>query len=87
MGIDVRKNQSEPIIIDIKEYDNFEMVLSQIVELFSVYVKNLSSPDVYTGHETIPFNKRYSAYQDFLCSEFENAMFEYQVSQIKEFIL
>ena len=88
MGLEIGENkQNEPIIIEIVEYDNFKSVLSKIVEPFSEYIRSPRSPDLYNGQEKISFGKRYPNYKELMYSEFENAMREYEILQIKEFFL
>ena len=78
---------TEPVLIKISNYENLRSVLSQVVIPFSECIKKSDSPDIYNGQEKIAFKKRYPAFQDIMCGEFEREMVEYQVAQIKELIL
>jgi hypothetical protein len=81
------KKQTEPIVIEILEYDNLQSILSKIVVPFSEHIKKSGSPDLYNGQERIAFRNRYPSFQDLMCAEFESEMLDYQISQIKELIL
>lgn len=88
MGLETKNNNNaEPVLIKIFNYENLRSVLSQVVIPFSECIKKSDSPDIYNGQEKIAFKKRYPAFQDIMCGEFEREMFEYQVAQIKELIL
>ena len=67
LGLEVeKKEQHEPIFIEILEYDNIECVLSKIVVPFLECVKKLGALDIYSGHEKIPFEKRDPLYKSIL---------------------
>ena len=69
-----RKNNQEPVIVEVQEYDNIKIILSKIVVPFSVIVKKLGAPDLYTGYENIPFENRDPLYKSVIRQEFANAM-------------
>ena len=71
MGLEAKKEEDhEPIIIELLNYDNFDVVLSKIVIPFSEVLGTSNVPDVYMGHEKIPFEKRYPLYQAIMRQEF-----------------
>ena len=75
MGLEAKKEEDhEPIIIELLNYDNFDVVLSKIVIPFSEVLGTSNVPDVYMGHEKIPFEKRYPLYQAIMRQEFANAI-------------
>ena len=65
-----KKERHEPVIIKIMDYDNLELVLSKIIIPFSEMMRDSHVPDVYAGHEKIPFEKRYPLYQTTMKQEF-----------------
>ncbi|MHA1240859.1 MAG: hypothetical protein ACTSQU_08695 [Promethearchaeota archaeon] len=69
-----KKEKHDPVVIRIMDYDNLEDVLSKIIIPFSEVLKDLHVPDVYTGYEKIPFEKRYPLYQIIMRQEFADAM-------------
>ena len=69
-----RKNKQEPVIVEVQEYDNIKIILSKIVVPFSVIVKELGAPDLYTGCENIPFENRDPLYKSVIRQEFADAM-------------
>ena len=71
MGLEARKKEKhEPIIIEIMNYHNLDVVLSKIVIPFSEVLGTSNIPDVYIGHEKIPFEKREPLYQAIMRYEF-----------------
>lgn len=73
MGLEAsKKKEHEPIIIELLNYDNFDVVLSKIIVPFSEVIGNTTVPDIYAGHEKIPFKKRYPLYQAIMRQEFAN---------------
>ena len=75
MGLEaVKKNKQEPVIVEVQEYDNIKIILSKIVVPFSVIVKELSAPDLYSGCENIPFENRDPLYKSAMRQEFADAM-------------
>ena len=69
-----KKRKHEPIVIEIIDYDNLEAILSNIIVPFAVVMRNSIVPDIYTGYEKIPFEKRYPLYQNIMKQEFSDAM-------------
>ena len=75
MGLEARKKEKhEPIIIEIMNYHNLDVVLSKIVIPFSEVLGTSNIPDVYIGHEKIPFEKRDPLYQTIMRQEFTDAL-------------
>ena len=71
MGLEAsKKKELEPIIIELLNYDNFDAVLSKIIIPFSEVIGNATVPDIYAGHEKIPFKKRYPLYRAIMRQEF-----------------
>jgi len=82
MGLEAsKKEEREPIIIEIEEYDNIETVLSKMVIPFSEVMGASSTPDVYLGHEKIPFEQRDPAYKSIMKQEFCNAMRSFKIQR------
>lgn len=69
-----KKEDHEPIIIEIAEFENINIVLSKLIVPFSEVMGSPSVPDVYIGHEKIPFEKLYPLYQTIMRQEFADAM-------------
>ena len=69
-----KKRKHEPIVIEIIDYDNLEAILSNIIVPFAEVMRNSIVPDIYTGYEKIPFEKRYPLYQNIMKQEFSDAM-------------
>jgi len=69
-----KKEKHEPVVIRIIDYDNLEVVLSKIIIPFSEVMKDSHVPDVYAGHEKIPFEKRYPLYKTIMRQEFADAI-------------
>ena len=69
-----KKRKNEPIVIEIIDYDNLKAVLSNIIVPFAEIMRNSIIPDVYTGYEKIPFEKRYPLYQTIMKQEFSDAI-------------
>jgi hypothetical protein len=75
MGLEAsKKEEQEPIIIEISEYDRFETLLSKIIIPFSEVLKASTAPNIYFGYEKIPFEKRNPTYKSIMRQEFANAM-------------
>ena len=71
MGLEAsKKEKHDPIVIEIMDYDNLEVVLSKIIIPFSEVIKTSGVPDVYVGREKIPFEKRDPLYQTIMRQEF-----------------
>jgi len=80
MGLEAsKKEELEPIIIEIVEYDNIETVLSKIIIPFSEVMGTSSSPYVYFGHEKIPFEKRDPVYKTMMKQEFCDVMGNFRI--------
>ena len=74
MGLEAsKKEEREPIIIEIVEYDNIETVLSKIIIPFSDIMGAKNAPDVYFGYEKIPFEQRDPVYKSMIRQEFADA--------------
>ena len=69
-----KKNKQEPVIVEVQEYDNLEIILSKILVPFSKFEKVSSDPDLYSGSEKIPFEARDPLYKSIMRQEFANAM-------------
>lgn len=75
MGIETsKKKENEPIIIELTNYNNLNVVLSKILIPFSEVMGNSNVPDVYAGYEKIPFEKRDPLYKTIMRQEFANAI-------------
>ena len=65
MGLEAsKKERREPIIIEVMNYDNLEVVLSKIIIPFSEVMGTSSFPDVYVGHEKNSVRETRSALSD-----------------------
>ena len=73
-----KKDNREPLIVEILEYDNIEIILSKIVVPFSKFEKVSSAPDLYSGSEKIPFEARDSLYKSAMRQEFAGAMRDFK---------
>ena len=69
-----KKENREPLIVEILEYDNVEIILSKIVVPFSKFEKASSAPDLYSGSEKMPFEARDSLFKNAMREEFAGAM-------------
>jgi len=69
-----KKNKQEPVIVEVQEYDNIEIILSKIIVPFSKFEKNTNTPDLYSGSEKIPFEAHDPLYKSVMKQEFANAM-------------
>jgi len=75
MGLEAsKKEELEPIIIEIIEYENMETVLSKIIIPFSEVMGAICAPAVYFGYEKIPFKQRDPVYKSMMRQEFVDAM-------------
>ena len=75
MGLEAsKKEEREPIIVEIVEYDNIKTVLSKMLIPFSEVLGVSSTADVYVGHEKIPFEKRDPVYKTLMKQEFCDAI-------------
>jgi len=69
-----KKENREPLLIEILEYDNIEIILSKIVVPFTKFKKVSSAPDVYSGGEKMPFEARDALYKSAIRQEFAIAI-------------
>ena len=75
MGLEAsKKKEHGPIIIEIVNYDNLDVVLSKIIIPFSEVLGTSSVPDVYMGYEKIPFERRDPLYKTIMRQEFAGAI-------------
>ena len=75
MGLEAsKKEEQEPVVIKIEDYDNLEAVLSKIIVPFADVMGDSNIPDVYVGYEKIPFEKRDPLYQTIMRQEFARAI-------------
>ena len=69
-----KKENRDPLFVEILEYDNLEIILSKIVVPFSKFEKVSNAPDLYSGSEKIPFEARDPLYKSVNRQEFSGAM-------------
>jgi len=69
-----KKENREPLIVEILEYDNIEVILSKIIIPFSNFKKVSSAPDLYSGSERMPFEARDPLYKSEMRQEFADVM-------------
>ena len=69
-----RKENREPLFVEILEYDNLEIILPKMIVPFSEFQRASSAPDVYSGTENIPFEARDPLYKSAMRQEFSGAM-------------
>ena len=69
-----KKEKRKSTLMEIVEYDNIEIVLSKMVIPFSEVMGTPSTPDVYLGHEKIPFEQRDPVYKSMMRQEFADAI-------------
>jgi hypothetical protein len=69
-----KKENREPLLLEILEYDNIEIILSKIVVPFSKFERASSAPDLYSGSEKIPFEARDPLYKSAMKQEFADAI-------------
>ena len=82
MGLEAsKKEEREPIIVEIVEYNNIKTVLSKIVIPFSEVVGVSSAPDLYSGDERIPFEQRDPVYKSMMKQEFYDAMRSFKIQR------
>ena len=73
-----KKENRDPLFIEILEYDNIEIILSKIVVPFSDFEKFSSAPDLYSGSENISFENRNPLYKSIMRLEFANVMHSFK---------
>ena len=82
MGLEAsKKEEREPIIVEIVDYDNIKTVLSKMVIPFSEVVGVSSAPDLYSGDERIPFEQRDPVYKSMMKQEFYDAMRSFKIQR------
>ena len=69
-----KKENRNPLLKEILEYDNIEIILSKIVVPFSKFEKVSSAPDLYSGSEKIHFEACDPLYKSAMRQEFADAM-------------
>jgi len=69
-----KKENRDPLLKEILEYDNIEIILSKIVVPFSKFEIVSSAPDLYSGSEKIPFEALDPLYKGTMRREFADAM-------------
>ena len=80
MGLEAsKKEEREPIIVEIVEYDNIKTVLSKMVIPFSEALGVSSTPDVYSRDERIPFEQRDPVYKSMMKQEFYDVMRSFKI--------
>ena len=80
MGLEAsKKEEREPIIVEIVEYDNIKTVLSKMVIPFSEALGVSSTPDVYSGDERIPFEQRDPVYKSMMKQEFYDVILSFKI--------
>lgn len=80
MGLEAsKKEEHEPIIIEIATYDNLDAVLSKIIIPFSEVLGTSNMPDVYVGYEKIPFERRDPLYKTIMRQEFADSMRDFKI--------
>ena len=73
-----RKENRDPLFVEILEYDNLEIILSKIVVPFSKFEKVSSAPDLYSGSEKISFQARDPLYRSVMRQEFADAIRDFR---------
>ena len=69
-----KKENREPLLVEILEYDNVEIILSKIIVPFSKFERASNAPDLYSGSEKMPFEARDPLYKSVMRQEFAEAM-------------
>jgi len=69
-----KKENRDPLFVEILEYDNIEIILSKIIVHFSNFKKVSSAPDLYSGSEKLPFEAHDPLYKSAMRQEFADAM-------------
>lgn len=69
-----KKENREPLLVEILEYDNIEIILAKIVVPFSKFERASSAPDLYSGSENTPFEARDPLYKSAMKQEFADAI-------------
>ena len=69
-----KKENRDPLFVEILEYDNIEIILSKIVVPFSNFEKVSSTSDLYSSSEKMPFEARDPLYKSMMRQEFADVM-------------
>ena len=69
-----QEQEPEPIIIEIADYENIEVVLSKMIVTLTEVIGASRLPDVYVGYEKIPFERRDPVYKSIMREEFKGVM-------------
>jgi len=76
-----RKENQEPLFVEILEYDNLEIILPKMVVPFSKFQRASSAPDLYSGGETMPFEARDPLFKTVMKQEFAKAMRSFKIQK------
>jgi hypothetical protein len=73
----IEKNADELLVS--KDYDSNDISIKplRLAVPFEVFFKKKTPPDIYTGNELIPFEKRDPLFKSILRKEFSNALKEF----------
>jgi len=74
-----RKENQEPLFVEVLEYDNLEIILPKMIVPFSKFERVSNAPDLYSGNEKIPFEARDSLYKSTMRQEFAKAMRSFRI--------
>ena len=74
-----RKEDREPLFVEILEYENLEITLSKMIVPFSKFERVSSAPDLYSGSEKISFEARDPLYKSTMKQEFAKAMRSFRI--------
>jgi len=75
MGIEASKEENhEKIVIELGEFEHIDFILSKVIIPFSEVIATSNAPDIYSGHEKIPFVKRYPLYKTIMRQEFADTI-------------
>ena len=69
-----KKQNRQPLYVEILEYDNLEIILQKMIVSFSKFGRVSNAPDLYSGSEKIPFEARDSLFKTAMREEFADAM-------------
>jgi hypothetical protein len=76
-----RKENREPLIVEVLEYDNLQNILPKMIVPFSKFERVSNAPDLYSGSETIPFEARDPLFKNAMKQEFAKAMRFYRIQR------
>lgn len=75
MGLETQEDREHnSLSIEISEYKTLELAISEIIIPFGEVLKASNVPDIYSGYEKIPFEKRNPIYRSILREEFADAI-------------